>query len=279
MHPFYYSAKKYPSWCTCCVEPKYLNNRFNAYYHIRRKPMAPKKQKANPKSSPSGSSNSNDHTPQSIGKKREAPINLSPELELFYKNCDPKGIIFTALADPTPNFFEKTIENTLNGFSTEEKMILLHDFLDKSTTWKEEKKKIQKHYDEVYEAQVDQDWKDYIEDMKKRACHDGHLGEYIKSNQVLTDEIGKLQSIIEVIVDEQSVREKVEKEKIWSTVIKQIETTELRVTPHLVITNTPRQQSSLSSLVGSRTSVTREVSGGEAAAAAPDAGPAQRWEP
>lgn len=209
--------------------------------------MAPKKQKTNTRSSPSGSSSSNDHS-------------TSPKLELFYKNCDPEGIIFTALADPTPNFFEKTIENTLKGISTEEKMILLHDFLAKSTKWKEEKKNIQQHYDEVYDSQVAEDWREYIEDMKKRNCHDGLLGDYVKSNQVLTDEIEKLQSIIKVIVDELSVREKVEEEKIWSTVIKQIETTELRVTPHLVITNTPRQQSSFSYLVGSRTSVTRQVS-------------------
>ena len=89
MHPFYYFAKKYPSWCTCCIQPKYFKNKFDAYYHIKRK-MAPKKQK--PKSSPSAGTSSNEQTPQSIGKKRSAP--KSRELELFYANCDEGGIIF-----------------------------------------------------------------------------------------------------------------------------------------------------------------------------------------
>ena len=129
MHPFYYFAKKYPSWCTCCIQPKYFKNKFDAYYHIKRK-MAPKKQK--PKSSPSAGTSSNEQTPQSIGKKRSAP--KSRELELFYANCDEGGIIFNDVR--SKKNYQSTIASALTHLSKEDKMTLLDDFTEKSKNWK-----------------------------------------------------------------------------------------------------------------------------------------------
>ena len=97
----YYSFNKYPSWCICCIEPKYLKNKSDAYYHIKIKPMSSlKKAKANSKSP------SDEHTPQTIGKKRPAANSVSKELELFYSNCDVGGTIYVAQAnEPRASFF------------------------------------------------------------------------------------------------------------------------------------------------------------------------------
>ena len=46
MYP-YYSSKKYPSWCICCIESKYLKNKFAAYYHIKKTMSSSKKAKQN----------------------------------------------------------------------------------------------------------------------------------------------------------------------------------------------------------------------------------------
>ena len=225
--------------------------------------MAPKKQRRKKSSSPSAAgSSSNEQTPQSIGKKRSTP--KSKELELFYANCDQGGIIFNEVK--SKQNFNKTIANTLQNLSKEDKMRLLDDFTEQSKNWKKEKIEFQEHYDKVYECQIDEDWKDYAEDFKKQVLSDGILGDYIKPDEVLADEIKRLESIIEVIEDEQSIREKVVTEKIWRAVISQIENNDLRATPHYQITNTPLQQSSSSSLIGTgpRT-MTREVSEGAAA--------------
>jgi hypothetical protein len=253
----FYSTKKYPSLCTCCIIPKYFKNKFDAYYHLKRKPMAPKKQK----SSPSVNSSSNEETPQSIGKKRSAP--KSRELELFYGNCDEGGIIFNEVR--SKKNYQSTIASALQNLSKEDKMHLIDDFTEKSKNWKKKKSEYEEHYAEVYACQTAEDWKGYVEDFKKQILSDGILGEYIKSDEVLKDEKGKLESIIEVIENEQAIRKKVGTEKIWRAVISQIENTDLRPTVHYEINNTPRQPSLSSSLIGSSRSLTREVSDGDAA--------------
>ena len=271
----FYSIKKYPSWCTCCIEPKYLTNRFDAYYHIKRKTMAPKKLKSK-KSSPSAAgSSSNEQTPQSSGNKRSAPNSASKELDLFYANCEPGGIIYDALIDKDlgADYFNKTIVSNLKKLSKEDRIGLFDDFMGKSTKWKKEKSTIEEHYESVYAEQVNSDWKGYVADFKKRALRNNIPGDYVESDQVLIDEKGKLESIIEVIEKEQLIREKVEKEKLWEVVIKQILETDLKNYPHYSITNTHQSSSSSSSSSSSNIrlmglALTREVSEGDGA---PDA--------
>ena len=257
MHP-YYSSKKYPSWCICCIESKYLKNKFAAYYHIKKTMSSSKKSKAKSKS-PSASSN--EHTPQqTVGKKRPAESFVSPELELFYTNCNKGGLIFLSQAKEDETF-QNTINMALENLSKEDKMSLLHDFMAKFTQWKEEKSAMKEHYDHVYENLLDMDWKNYLEDFKKRSLRDGIPGDHIKSTQVIKDEIVKLTDIVQVLNDELNIREKIEEECIWRAVISKIEKKDLRETRVYEITNTP--QSSSSSL-GPRHRLAREVSQGEA---------------
>jgi hypothetical protein len=253
MYP-YYSSKKYPSWCTCCLESKYLKNKFAAYYHIKKTMSSSKKSKAKSKS-PSASSN--EHTPQqTVGKKRPAESFVSPELELFYTNCNKGGLIFLSQAKEDETF-QNTINMALENLSKEDKMSLLHDFMAKFTQWKEEKSAMKEHYDHVYENLLDMDWKNYLEDFKKRSLRDGIPGDHIKSTQVIKDEIVKLTDIVQVLNDELNIREKIEEECIWRAVISKIEKKDLRETRVYEITNTP--QSSSSSL-GPRHRLAREVS-------------------
>jgi len=127
------------------------------------------------------------------------------------------------LTNPEPAFFDKTVSKAIDNLAKDDQMILLHDFLEQSTNWKEKKSAMKEHYDTVHEHLIDSDWKNYVEDLKKRCLHDGILGDYVKSNQVLMDEIDKLEDIVKIIRDELAIREKVEKEGIWRSVISKIE--------------------------------------------------------
>ena len=219
-----------------------------------------KKAKAISKSSPSTSSN--DITPQTIGKKRSA-TNLSKELNLFYTNCETGGSIHSAL-DESREFFDITLTKALTNLSKEDKLTLIHDLQEKSTQWKEQKSSFKDHFDRVYEHLTDNDWKDYVKDFKKRALRDGIPGDYIKSNQVLEDEIDKLTDIIQVIRDELSTRENIDKEKIWRAVISKIEKKDLRETTLFEVSHSRQYLGSSST----PRVITREISGSETASQA-----------
>ena len=45
-------------------------------------------------------------------------------------------------------------------------MTLLHDLMEESTHWKEQKSSYKDHYDRVYEHLIDSDWKDYVQNFK-----------------------------------------------------------------------------------------------------------------
>ena len=255
MYPFHFSSKKYPSWCTCCEEqPKFLNNRFDAYYHNKRKKMSPKK-KSKVSNSPSAASN--EHTPQS--KKRAAAVD-SEDLDLFHKNCDPGGSIYKAQATGKKNYFETTVELALQGLSMEDKLSVFEEFTENSRALKVEKAMVKEHYDKVYAYMPDMEWKDYVEDFKKQHLVDGVEGNYIKSDEELENEVKKLRDIITLINNELIIRAKTEKDKIWRTVVSKIEETKV-----YEMTNTPQAAAGASSsLPRSGSGLTRAVSqGGE----------------
>ena len=69
---------------------------------------------------------------------------------------------------------------------------------------------------------IDDDWRDYVEDLKKKMMHNGIVGDYYKSTDELEEETKKLLSIVEVINNEIEIREKVQSELIWAKVISKI---------------------------------------------------------
>jgi len=70
---------------------------------------------------------------------------------------------------------------------------------------------------------IDDDWRDYVEDLKKKLMHNGIVGDYYKSTDELEEEAKKLLSIVEVINNEIEIREKVQSELIWAKVISKID--------------------------------------------------------
>jgi hypothetical protein len=70
---------------------------------------------------------------------------------------------------------------------------------------------------------IDDDWRDYVEDLKKKLMHNGIVGDYYKSTDELEEETNKLVSIVEVITNEIEIREKVQSELIWAKVISKID--------------------------------------------------------
>ena len=45
---------------------------------------------------------------------------------------------------------------------------------------------------------IDDDWRDYVEDLKKKMMHNGSVGDYYKSTEELEEETEKLLSIVQV---------------------------------------------------------------------------------
>lgn len=215
MLPFY-SQKKYPSWCTCCGIPIYLKNKRAAYYHNKCR-MPPKKRS----SSSSNSSIIHDIDEQTV--KKRSSQDESKELALFYRNCESGGTISSALEDDDPSFFDKTVDKALKKLSKEDKMSLLKNFQEKFTIWKGEKTAMKEDYENVYSSMIDEDWRDYVEDLKKKIMLNGIVGDYYKSTLELEEEQEKLLSIVEVIKNEIQIREKVESELIWAKVISKID--------------------------------------------------------
>jgi hypothetical protein len=78
-------------------------------------------------------------------------------------------------------------------------------------------------YENVYSSMIDEDWCDYVEDLKKKIMLNGIVGDYYKSTLELEEEQEKLLSIVEVIKNEIQTREKVESELIWAKVISKID--------------------------------------------------------
>ena len=56
---------------------------------------------------------------------------------------------------------------------------------------------------------IDDDWRDYVDDLKKNLMHNGIVGDYFKSTDELEEEAKKLLSIVEVINNAIEIREKV----------------------------------------------------------------------
>jgi len=179
------------------------------------------------KRSPSSSNSSiiNDIDEQSV--KKRASHDESQELALFYRNCEAGGSICNALEDDDHEFFDKTVDKALKKLSKEDKMSLLKNFQEKFTIWKEKKTAIKEEYESVYSSMIDDDWRDYVEDLKKKIMQNGIVGDYYKSTRELEEEQAKLLSIVEVIKNEIQIREKVESELIWAKVISKIDTKEL----------------------------------------------------
>ena len=133
------------------------------------------------------------------------------------------GSICISSEDEDPGFFDKTVEKALQKLSKEDKLSLLKNFQDKFTVWKEEKTAMKEQYEAVYSSMIDDDWRDYVEDLKKKIMHNGVVGDYFKSTEELEEETKKLLSIVEVLENEVKIREKVRSELIWAKVISKIE--------------------------------------------------------
>jgi len=77
-------------------------------------------------------------------------------------------------------------------------MRLLKNFQDKFTIWKGEKTDFKEQYESVYSSMIDDDWRDYVEDLEKKVMHNGIVGDYYKSTEELEEETEKLLSIVQV---------------------------------------------------------------------------------